>query len=297
MSNPRGQPRHFRPSQSPEGSGDGSHAKLERDAILDIDVPGLWQDQCRRSSCGPRSSADWDRRAERRSRGEDGSDYSRAFLAHMDLTGAKTALDIGCGTGNLAIPLARRLQKVHALDFSPEMLRFLEINRQRAGLDNIAMHQLSWTDSWKAIPAVDIVVCSRALGVGDLRAALEKMDRKARRRCYATLHVGGNYLGGDVLAMLGRKMAPRPDYIYAVNILYQMGIRARVDFLRSTGGMGYASAEEFIGAVRWRVGELAAKEERRLKKFFRALPRAPDGKRHYRHDFTWAMLSWEKHPR
>ena len=268
-----------------------------RNLFGEIDFQALYAKQRALSSFGPRTAADWDARAELRNRRDLKSSYNQAFLERVRFDGIRTALDIGCGTGNLAIPLARRLQKVHALDFSPEMLRFLEINRQRAGLDNIAMHQLSWTDSWKAIPAVDIVVCSRALGVGDLRAALEKMDRKARRRCYATLHVGGNYLGGDVLAMLGRKMAPRPDYIYAVNILYQMGIRARVDFLRSTGGMGYASAEEFIGAVRWRVGELAAKEERRLKKFFRALPRAPDGKRHYRHDFTWAMLSWEKHPR
>lgn len=267
---------------------------LGKDLIQDIDFNALWQEQYRRSTFGPRSSADWDRRAERRSRSEDGSDYSRAFLARMDLTGAKTALDIGCGTGNLAIPLARRLRKVHALDFSPEMLRFLKINRQRAGLNNISVHRLSWTDSWKAIPAVDIVICSRALGVGDLRAALEKMDRKAKRRCYATLHVGGSYLGNDVLALLNRKMEPRPDYIYAVNILYQMGIHARVDFLHSTGGMGYASAEEFIGAIRWRVGELAEKEEGLLKKYFCSLPRGPDGKRRYRHDFTWAMLSWEK---
>ena len=32
---------------------------------------------------------------------------------------------------------------------------------------------------------------------------------------------------------------PRPDYIYAVNLLYQLGIRARVDFIRTTGGMTY----------------------------------------------------------
>ena len=89
-------------------------------------------------------------------------------------------------------------------------------------------------------------------------------------------------------------MEPRPDYIYAVNLLYQMGVKARVDFLRSRGGMGYASAEDFVGAVRWRVGELAKKEETRLRKFFRALPREPDGIRRYRHDFEWAMLSWAK---
>ena len=270
---------------------------LGKDLIQEIDFGALYREQCRRSSFGARTSADWDRRAERRSRGEGDSDYDRAFLARLDLTDARTALDVGCGTGNLAIPLAKRLRKVHALDFSPEMLRHLEINRKRAGLDNVVVHRLAWDDSWKGVPAADVVICSRALGVADLRAALEKMHRKAKRRCYATLHAGGSYLGPDVLALLDREMEPRPDYIYAVNVLYQMGVRARVDFLRSRGGLGYASAEDFIGAVRWRVGELSGKEETRLNKFFRALPRAADGQRLYRHDFEWAMLAWEKGPR
>ena len=270
---------------------------LGKDLIQDIDFGALYREQCRRSSFGARTSADWDRRAERRSQGEGDSDYSRAFLARVDLAGAKTALDIGCGTGNLAIPLAKRLRQVHALDFSPEMLRFLDLNRKRAGVKNIAVHRLAWTDSWKGVPAADVVVCSRAMSGDDLRGALEKMDRKAKLRCYLTLHAGGSYLGPDVLALLDREMEPRPDYVYAVNILYQMGVKARVDFLRSRGGMGYASAEDFIGAVRWRVGELSKKEEARLRKFFRALPREPDGKSRYRHDFEWAMLAWEKRPR
>ena len=88
-------------------------------------------------------------------------------------------------------------------------------------------------------------------------------------------------------------MEPRPDYIYAVNILYQMGVKARVDFLRSRGGLGYASAEDFIGAVRWRVGALSRQEEARLRKFHRGLPREADGTARYRHDFEWALLSWE----
>jgi SAM-dependent methyltransferase len=270
---------------------------LGRDPFLDIDFAALYRAQRGKSSFGERSSADWDRRAARRGRGEADSDYSRAFLARIDFTGAKTALDIGCGTGTLALPLAKRLRQVHALDFSPEMLRRLEENRKRAGMDNVVAHQLSWTDSWKGVPVVDIVVCSRAMNVEDLRGALEKMDGQARRRCYATIHVGGSFLGPDVLERLDREIVPRPDYIYAVNILHQLGIRARVDFLHTRGGMDYAAADDFVEAIRWRIGELSAKEEKRLRKFFSALPRGADGKACYRHDFEWALLAWEKSPR
>ena len=266
---------------------------LGRDPIRDIDFNALWKEQCRRSSFGPRSSADWDRRAARRSHRELDTDYGRAFLERLDLAGARTALDIGCGTGNLAIPLARRRRRVHALDFSPEMLRHLEINRRRAGVENLVAHRLAWTDSWAAVPKVDVAICSRALGVEDLRAALEKMTRKARLRCCATIHAGGSYLGPDVMALLDRELEPRPDYIYAVNILFQMGFRTKVDFIRSTGGMGYASAAEFIRAVRWRVGALSRREMARLRAFYRSLPLEADGRSRYRHDFDWALLAWE----
>ncbi len=269
-------------------------SRLGRDAVQGIDFEGLYREQCRRSSFGPRTSADWDRRAKRRNHRELDSDYSRAFLERMDFSGAKTALDIGCGTGNLAIPMAQRLKRVHALDFSPAMLRMLERNRRREGVDNIVVHRLSWTDSWAKVPKVDIVVCSRALGVEDLRGALEKMARKARLRAYLTIHAGGSYLGTDVLELLDRQMEPRPDYIYAVNLLYQMGVRAKVDFLRSAGGLGYASVEDFLKSIRWRIGDLSMLEEKRLRGFYRGLPQEADGSARYRHVFDWAMLSWEQ---
>lgn len=267
---------------------------MSQDLIQTIDFDALYQEQCRRSSFGPRTSTDWDRRAERRNRHEPDSDYSRAFLARVDLAGAKTALDIGCGTGNLAIPLAQRLRQVYALDFSPEMLRYLEKNRRHAGVDNLVAHRLSWTDSWKEIPAVDIVVCSRAMSVEHLRDALEKLNRKTKLRAYLTIRSGGSYLGPEVSDLLERTLEPRPDYIYAVNVLYQMGVRARVDFLRSTSNTTYASPVDFIESIQWRVGTLTKKEGSRLRKFFRGLPRAADGRTRYQHDFEWAMLSWEK---
>ena len=47
---------------------------LGKDLIQDIDFGALYREQCRRSSFGARTSADWDRRAERRSQGEGDSD-------------------------------------------------------------------------------------------------------------------------------------------------------------------------------------------------------------------------------
>ena len=270
---------------------------LGKDLIQDIDFGALYRRQARASTFQARTAADWDQRAEHRSRREKGSDYAREFLARVDLADVETVLDIGCGTGNLALQLARRVRRVHALDFSAEMLRLLRANARAEGVRNVVTHRLAWTDDWARLPRADMAICSRALAVDDLRAALEKMNAQARRRCYLTLHAGATFLSADVYRVLRRSFVPRPGYIYAVNILYQMGIRARVDFLRTTGGLTYDSPEQFIEGIRWRIGSLTAAEEKRLLAYFRALPRGADGKARYRHDFTWALLAWEKDPR
>lgn len=267
---------------------------LGKDPIQDIDFDAMHRAHCEKSSFGARSPADWDKRAEQRDRWTLGSDYSRAFLARMDLAGAGTALDIGCGSGNLAIPLAKELRKVIALDFSPEMLRLLERNCREAGVQNVEAHRLAWEDSWKGIPKADIAVCSRAMGGQGLLASLKKMNRMAKKRCYVTVHAGGSFLSEEILELLDREIAPRPDYIYAVNLLYQMGIRAKVDFLESTGGMSYSSAARFIASAEWRIGKLTTKEKARLRGYFKKLPRCGTGGGQTRHSFTWALLSWDK---
>ena len=263
-----------------------------RDLMQKIDFSELYRRQARASSFQSRTASDWDRRAEHRSRREKGSDYAREFLARMDLTDAETILDIGCGSGNLALPLARRVRRVHALDFSGEMLRLLRREARAAGLRNITAHRLAWADDWARLPRVDIAICSRAMDTLDLRASLEKMTAKARRRCYLTMHAAGTFMSDDVYRVLRRSVVPRPNYMYAVHILYQMGFRARVDFLRTTGGLAYESPEHFVEGIRWRVGPLKKAEEKRLMEYFSALPRGADGKACYRHDFEWAFLSW-----
>ena len=268
----------------------------KKDLLKAIDFGELARRQARASTFQPRSAADWDRRAEHRSRSEKGSDYAREFLTRMDLTDVESILDIGCGTGNLALPLAKRVRRVHALDFSGEMLRLLRANARVEGVRNLTTHRLAWADDWTRVPRVDVAICSRAMDTADLCGALVKMNAKARLRCYLTLHAGGTFMSEDVYRVLRRQMVPRPNYMYAVNILYQMGIRARVDFLRTTGGLTYDSPEQFVEGIRWRVGPLKATEEKRLLDYFGSLPREADGRVNYRHDFEWALLSWDQTP-
>ncbi|MEU3189394.1 methyltransferase domain-containing protein [Streptomyces sp. NPDC006992] len=54
---------------------------------------------------------------------------------YFSLTPADSVLDLGCGTGQLALPLARRVRSVLGMDPEPDMLR---LARERAGEQGLA---------------------------------------------------------------------------------------------------------------------------------------------------------------
>ena len=55
----------------------------------------------------------------------------------MELNGDEVILDIGCGPGTLAVPLAKRVKEVIAIDFSAQMLEELNQYAKREGVSNI----------------------------------------------------------------------------------------------------------------------------------------------------------------
>jgi len=52
-----------------------------------------------------------------------------------------TVLEIGCGTGSLALDMARHAGHIHGLDISAEMLRIADQKRQAQGVTNVTFRQ------------------------------------------------------------------------------------------------------------------------------------------------------------
>src|SRR3989304_4930002 len=60
------------------------------------------------------------------------------------LTGVISLLDVGAGTGSLALPLASQVRKVTALEPSQPMLEILEKKASRLGIKNVKTINASW---------------------------------------------------------------------------------------------------------------------------------------------------------
>jgi SAM-dependent methyltransferase len=233
----------------------------------------------------------WDARARDMTPALDESAYVRAFVRRMDLFGCETLLDVGCGSGAIALAVAPCMKRVYGLDYSRGMLdRFME-NAAAQGATQAQPILRAWEDDWSDVPECDIVVASRSTAVMDMEAALRKLDAKARRRVYLTNLAGGRFVDAEVVALLGRTQPPLPDYIYIVNLLHRMGRQPRLDYIESVGRLaGSADFETFARKVAFSLGRLDAAEHARLAEWYAADPqRARRGGSLFR----WAFIAWE----
>ena len=264
----------------------------------DIDWNALRTRAQKEKSWRAKGEADWDARASSFAKRTEQSSYVRQVIDRLNPEKNWSILDVGSGPGTLAIPLAARVQAITCIDFSAAMLAIL---RQRAGqmrLNNIETRKISWTDNWEAkgLKPHDVVIASRSLAVEDLKAALLKLTAFAIRRVVITDRVRHGPFDPNAFAALGRELHAGPDYIVTLNLLYQMGHLATVDFISIEDSMNYPSLEEAMARYTWMFGDLSIDETERLQHYVRSISslhengsvtlRAPCQP-------TWAFISWQ----
>lgn len=65
----------------------------------------------------------------------------RKILRRLEIGPGHSALEVGCGTGNLTIPLAAVMRKVVSIDFAPRMLERASRKVAARGISNVTFRQ------------------------------------------------------------------------------------------------------------------------------------------------------------
>lgn len=208
-----------------------------RSELLAADWNGEWM----RLQAGRRRADDsfeWDKRA-RHFRPLETAPYARDFIKLLALKPGESVLDMGCGAGSIAIPLAQAGHSVIAADFSPAMLGTLDAGIEYYGLeDHITPLELAWDDDWDLVgpvaKAVDVAFASRSVTTTNLKGALAKLDRTARRRCAVTMVANSSpRYDLHVMNAIGASVTCSNGFVYAFNILIQMGALPQVTYFES----------------------------------------------------------------
>ncbi len=161
-----------------------------------------------------------------------------AVVAAASPSPSSVVLDMGCGTGQLTIPLARIAARVVAVDVSRSMIDLLHTNADKAGVHNIEAHV-------GAIEAMNLPAASIDLAVSNY-ALHHLRDPDKVRLLSATakwLKPGGRIVIGDM--MFGRGLNARDRAI----------IKSKVAALVKRGPGGLWRLAKNVGRFTFRLQE------------------------------------------
>ena len=226
---------------------------MKQDTFTPLLTSTDWNEEWKALQVARRHSDDasvWDEKAKTFpvAHGEQTS-YVRRFLELAGVNPGETVLDMGCGTGALATPLAQAGCRVIACDFSRGMLDAMKEDQHALGVTGVETHQISWADDWGPIGlienSVDIAFASRSIVTNDLKASLMKLDHVARRRVCITLPCGPSpKTDTRLLEAAGLSQHLGRDFLYAFNILATTGLNPEISYIPSMRIEAFPTFEE-----------------------------------------------------
>jgi SAM-dependent methyltransferase len=193
-----------------------------------------------------------------------------------------TWLDIGAGAGRFALPLARRVREVIALDPSDAMLDGLRDGMSEHGIANVRVISGRWPADADALRADVSLIAHVGYDVEEMGPFLDAMEGAADRLCVAVIMEEAPAALANPFwpEIHGEARVPLPALPELVALLHARG--AAVNVLRIAGeARRWATPDEALVFLRQQLWVAPDGEKgHRLTAVVSGLPRDPDGAIH-----------------
>lgn len=271
---------------------------MQPKTINEIDFQQLWKTARKQRAWSSKGAKDWDKKAKSFASRNINSPYSKLFIERLPIEPENTVLDVGSGPGTLSLPLSQRFKHVTAVDYSATMLETLQVHAEQQNIINIDTIQASWQDDWneKDIISHDIGIASRSLNVEDLAGAILKLHNYSRKFVFLADRISPTPFDPKVFEAIGRQFISGPDYIYTLNILYQLGIHPHVEILELDKATRYENFEAALDAFHWMLKDVSEEEDILLQNYLKEIAHYhEDGQITIErsHPLRWALIWWK----
>jgi SAM-dependent methyltransferase len=210
-----------------------------------------------------------------------------------------TVLDMGCGGGALAIPLAEKVKKITAVDFSPNMIAIVgNICRER-NITNIETILGEWDSDWSSlgIGKYDIAIASRSMYSKDSAPYIQKLINAARHKVFISSPEGDGPIDMKLLKFVGRENHIKSDYRQLMDAVQGMGIRAELSFIEENLINRWLTFDEAVENQKWMfaAAPLAPQEEEKIQLYLEQNLIQKDGMLQLPYERTcrWAVMWWD----
>ena len=277
-------------------------AELRRQNTLPVEQRGKLAQQLARTGYGA-----WDKQADIYAlMAQMEGPYTQMQLNCIPWEPADTVLDVGCGSGRMAIPAAMRARSVLGIDTSGKMMEYARQEQQRAGLTNLELELLDWTEAGAAerLGRHDIVMWGR---VGDFGPAEILRLSSLARKYVLTVHWSFGELDvSGIIAQLFEGIPPvyqRPspwvredrrlgnNSLY--NMVYDLGYEPSMQIMTDGFIRQYPDREAAYTDLRRLRPRLKDEDEPIFRRNVdRYLTQRPDGTVEYRSETKAVVLWW-----
>ena len=158
--------------------------------------------------------------------GRDGERVTLEYLKKI-VRPTDSLLDVGAGTGRFALPLCASVERITALDHSPDMLGILRRKTTAAGIATIGTVEGDWPDV--EVEPHDVVLVAWSLYRAiDLSSVLTACVAATRRTLVIVVGAGGSPPHRrHVQKIWGRwSESTVPGHLYIAGVLWEMGLLA-----------------------------------------------------------------------
>jgi len=197
------------------------------------------------------------------------------------ITNDSTVLDIGAGRGRLAVPLAKEVRKLTAIEPARVYMNVMKDKATRDGVGNMEFSEDLWSD-FPLQEKYDLVYSTWSGAVND-PASLLKMHEASRGYCALELVASPpnawDFAGRIYPMIMGEEFRPSGNYLNIVTTLYDHGIYANIDTWKFDKEVKHQTMEEAMEI--WKMGlgsytKVNGEMEDKLRQFYQSRM-DPDG--------------------